>query len=191
MQHVYLFLEFLQPLLLLGLQLLDVVEVVGGRLRLRLDSVEERQEVLRVLLKHELGAFQAVLLRLLALLQMLNFFLLHFQHVFDEAHLTLLLNQCPAILAVFGPLNRYVEASILVHLLLHLGINSEPRGLDVGLADLAEAALANGPIFLPNFELLIAFALYYLAVLLGLLERKYELVGRQLERVLLVITAII
>ena len=110
MQHVNFFLQLLQSLLLLSLQFFYIVEVIGGRLRVSLDLVEEVQEVLRVLLQHGLRARETVFLCFLAEFKMFNLLLLHFEHVFHQAHLALLLNQRPAILAVLRSLDRNVEA---------------------------------------------------------------------------------
>ena len=110
MQHMDLFLKLLQSLLLFILQFFYVVQLIGGRLSVSLDLVEEVQEVLRVLLQHCLRTLETILLRLLSVFKVLNLLLLHFEHVFHKAHLALLLNQRPAILAVLRSLDRDVEA---------------------------------------------------------------------------------
>ena len=80
--------------------------------RFFLDVSEELEEVLSIFLKHLLGADETELAHLVEVGEALNFLVLLFEEHLDEEHLSLLLNQIPAILAILRSLNRHVETSI-------------------------------------------------------------------------------
>ena len=88
--------------------------------------------------------------------------MLGLKHLLDKEHLSLLVYQLITILFVLGTLYWDGETRLLpyINFILHLRINGEGRWLDIGLADLTQAAFTGGPVLLPDFELLVFLTLY-------------------------------
>lgn len=108
------------------------------------------------------------------ILEPLDFSLFSLEHLLDEEHLTLLLNELVAILLVLGSLNRDGEAGSLTHvdLALDFRVYGQCTWLDVGLTNLAETALSGGSVLLPDFQGLILLLLVKLSLFLFFLERE-------------------
>lgn len=152
-------------------------------LRLLLDSVEEVDEQMRVLLEHILRTSETILSHGCHLGKALDLGLLDLQHLLHQSDLSLLFNELPPILPVLGPLNRNGEPGSLSHIdfALNLWVDGQLRWLYVGFTNLAEAALPRGPVLFPNAQLLVLLSLDDLAVLLRFFEREDKFVRRQLE----------
>ena len=138
-------------LTLLGL---GVLVVLGRLLCLILDLVEEVDKALGIGRQHVLTGLQTVLTHVCVILEPLDFSLLGLEHLLDQEHLPLLLDELVAVLLVLGALNRDREARCLPHidLTLYLRVDSQSTGLDIGLAYFPKAALPGGSVFLPYFK---------------------------------------
>ena len=171
-------LDALERLLPFRLLFAHHIEIFGGRLSFTLDLVEEVQELLGVLFKHGLRTTQAIFLHVCFFGKALNFLLLGFKHHANETHLTLLLDQCPARVAVLRALDRDVEVRTfaLIDEVLNLRINGELRRLDISFAYFTEAAFSDRFVLLPDLERLVLFSVEDFAVLLGLFEGENHLV---------------
>lgn len=99
-----------------------------------------------------LRADETKLAHLVEVGEALDLLVLLFKEHLDEEHLSLLLNQIPTILSVFGSLNWNVEASVLcnVDLVGDVGVDGQSSRLNVCLAEFAEAAFPCRPVLLPD-----------------------------------------
>mmetsp|Transcript_22267 Transcript_22267/g.29820 ORF Transcript_22267/g.29820 Transcript_22267/m.29820 type:complete len:216 (+) Transcript_22267:1554-2201(+) len=104
--------------------------------RLVLDLRKELEKALRVFLKHFLRADQTHLAHLVEVCQAVDFLIFLFQQHLNEEHLSLFLNQVPAVFSVLGPFHGHVEACCLRHIdfVSDVWVDSERGRLDVRLA---------------------------------------------------------
>lgn len=152
------------------------VHTLGRLLSLLLDVVEELQEGLRVSFEHVFRASQTILTHGCVLGQPLDLFLLGLEHLLHQEHLSLLLNELPAVFPVLGALNRDREPRSFINFALDFWINGQLGRFDIGFTNFTEAPLSGGPVFLPDLELLVLLALEDLAVLLDVLEGEDQFI---------------
>ena len=126
-----------------------------------------------------LGADKTKLAHLVEVGQSLDLFVLLLKEHLYEEHLSLLLNQIPAIFSIFWSLNRHIETSVLGHvdLVSDVRIDCQSSWLNICLTELAKAAFPRGPIFLPNLKFLVSLSLLLLPGAFLILESKYTIVA--------------
>ena len=166
-------------------------ELRGRLTRLLLDVSEELEEVLGILLKHLLGAYQTKLSHFIEVGQALNLFVFLLEKHLYEEHLTLLLDQVPAILSVFRPFNWHIKTSILgyIDFISDIRVDSKRSWLNVSFAELAKAALTRRSILLPNLQFLVLLALSFLPGTLFVLERENAIVTWVCKRIRMLLKA--
>lgn len=99
--------------------------------------VEELQEGFRIAFKHVFGTHQAIFPQTSMLIQPHDLRLLNVQHLLNQKHLTLLLDQLPSVLTILGSLDWHGVACGFgdVHFALDLGVDRQLCRLDVGFTN--------------------------------------------------------
>ena len=138
-----------------------------------------------------LRADETKLAHLVEVGEALDLLVLLFKEHLDEEHLSLLLNQIPTILSVFGSLNWNVEASVLcnVDLVGDVGVDGQSSRLNVSLAEFAEAAFSCRPVLLPDLQLLVRLPLMLFPGALLVLEREDAIIARVNKRIRMLLEA--
>ena len=122
-----------------------------------------------------------------------HLFVFCLEHLLHQEHLPLLLDKFITVFHVFLTFTGHRKALELryVDLALDLGVDSQLAGLDVGLAQLTQAALPDRPVFFPNAFVLVGLLFLRLPLLLVVLKSKdhlTQLVLRNYKRVRVSIT---
>ena len=117
--------------------------------------------------------------------QSLDLLVLLFKEHLDEEHLSLLLDQVPAVLSVLGALDGDVEASILcnVDFIRDIRVDSQGCRLNICFTELAEAAFSGRSILLPDLKFLVGLPLTLFPGALLVLEREDAIITRVCERI--------
>lgn len=122
-----------------------------------------------------------------------HLFVFCLEHLLHQEHLPLLLDKFITVFHIFLTFTGHRKALELryVDLALDLGVDSQLAGLDVGLAQLTQAALPDRPIFFPNAFVFVGLFFLCLPLLLVVLKSKdhlTQLVLRNYKRVRVSIT---
>lgn len=106
-----------------------------------------------------------------------HLFVFYLQHLLDQEHLPLFLNQLVTIFNVFLAFAGDSEAVELgyVDLALDLGVYGQLARFDVGLAQLTQAAFPDWPVFLPDALVLVSLAFLRLPLLFVVLKSENHL----------------
>jgi hypothetical protein len=85
--------------------------------------------------------------------QSFDFLLLGLQHLLNQEHLSLLLDEFPSILSIFWSLDGDGESSSFGHVdfTLHLWVDSKLCWLNVSFTNFPQAAFSSWFVFLPYF----------------------------------------
>jgi hypothetical protein len=120
----------------------------------------------------------------------LNFLVFGLEHHFYQEHFTLLLNKFVTVFFVLIALSRDSEPVDLHHadLGLHLRVDGQSTGLNISLAQFAEAALSRGPVLLPDPLVPVVVLLVDLAAFFIILECENHFIAGDAERIVPAVT---